>query len=149
MSRFFWDAIGLYNLQTFDMFQFFNIQEDDLCKTLRTIIIFLIGSSYAWLISNKEVGMQYFESSINKTQALNKLIKVLFYIYFVIFLAKLVYIAQFVASRGYLSLFTGELSEDKLPIIFTGSGTMTEILFALILFYNREKNRLFIIVFFI
>lgn len=140
LSRPFLDILGLYKLCEFDMFRIFNLNNEVICTVLRTLIVFLVGTSYAWLMSDKKAAIYYYNESKETKQALNKILKVLFYIYFVIFLLKIAYMIRFVASNGYLSLFTGEISEVKLPIIFTGSGTITEVLYALVLFYNRDKK---------
>ena len=140
MSRPFLDMLGLYQLEKFDMFEEIKLNNYVLCDVLRILIVFLIGTSYAWLISKKDVAMYYFKRSKEKNSTLNKMLKILFYIYFGIFILKLIYIIRFVAANGYLALFTGEMFAEQLPFIFTGSGTITEVLYALILFYNRDKK---------
>ena len=138
-ARIFLNAFGSFDVRTLDAFGNNIMSNEVASETLRTIIVFLIGTSYAWLLLPKNEENRYYEKTLQINGMINSVLKALYYIYFIIFLLKMYFIINLVRTRGYLSVFNGTLSDYDLPIIFWGSGTIIELLFLILIYYNRDE----------
>ena len=139
-SRPFLDLVGLFDVRTLDFFYTTYMDDALASKTIRVVTCFLVGTSYAWILSDRSFEEPYFVKSSSEKQALNKVLEILFYIYVVIFALKLLYTIRLVRSMSYLAIFDGSIENIKYPVIFSGAGTIIEILYLLLVYYNRDKK---------
>ena len=140
LSRVFLDAIGLFDVRTLDLYASDIMSDRVVSETLRVLTEFLIGTSYAWLLTadNEKTAEKHFATHAQSMW--NDVFKGLFYLYTGIFLLKLFYTVRIIRYAGYASIFNGTLTDASYPIIFKGAGTITEILYLIVIFFNRDKN---------
>lgn len=133
-------CLGVFDLHTLDLYETSTMNDELVCETLRTIIVFLTGTSYVWLFSDDSVNIKHFKKTENRYTKINDVLKKMFAIYIILFALKILY--QIYVSRryGYVALFNGTLDSIKLPIIFTGVGVITEVLIMFLMFYNRQET---------
>lgn len=140
LSRIFLDCIGLYDLRKMDLLQHTIMSDEIALKVLNILTIFLIGSSYAWLMTDKSPNIDSFKTYAPQFQ-FKSIIKILYYIYIVLFVLKMGYLLLAVRRYGYLALFNGTISENiRYPVIFTGVATITEVLFILLIYHERNEK---------
>lgn len=138
LGRVFLNCLGLYDLRTLEMLQHTMMDETTALTTLNTLTVYLIGTSFAWLQVKHTPDKIYFSQPVDKP-GLNKIIQKLYFIYIVLFITKLAYFILAIRKYGYLAIFNGTVSSNiNYPIIFTGAAQITEILFSILLFYNRD-----------
>lgn len=107
-------------------------------QTIKVLLVFLIGTSYAWLKLNKSKGRSAFDRYVKKP-SFNRLLEWLFYIYIVFFIIKMGYVINAMLQYGYVSIFTGK-AFVKTPIFLTGAAKISESLFIVLMFFNRDKK---------
>lgn len=139
LSRIFLDCLGLFDMRYMNHFQRVYMQNSDALKTVNLLTVFLIGMSYAWLLYGNSDEGRLLKDNI-KTLKINNLVKALFYIYLFLFLGKLYFILRAVKTYGYLAIFNGTVSSISTPAIFYGAATITETLYIILLYYNRDEQ---------
>lgn len=141
LSRIFLDAIGIIDMRTLGLYRRAMMSNDQANEVLSILIVYLIGSVYAWLITKhrEREDINTFDKKIEPL-SFNNPLKILFYIYFVLFCVKLAYIAREVMRHGYLVIFDGSISSMHFPIILTGAAIITEGLFIILMYYNRDER---------
>lgn len=107
-------------------------------ETIKVLLVFLIGTSYAWLMLNKKKRNIGFDSHFTKP-SFNKVIEKLFYIFIILFIIKMGFVFREVLKHGYVSIFTGE-AFAKTPFILSGAAKISEALFIVLMFFNRDKK---------
>lgn len=140
LGRVFLNCLGLYDVRTLAMLQHSMMPDDIALLTLEILLVFMIGTSYAWMVSKARPRYNYF-SKKPRQFILGRVIKTLYYVYIVLFILKLLYLVSAIRRFGYLALFNGTISENiKYPLIFTGVASITEMLFIFILFHERDTK---------
>lgn len=143
LARPFLDLMGAYDFRQMDYFRYETMPDYVAVETIKVLVCFLCGTSYAWLLIDKSplnTAEAKLETSNITKQKLNQFLKVMFYIYALIFFLKLVYTIINLRSLGYAALFNGGIDSIHYPMIFTGAGTIVELLYILIIYYNRDKK---------
>ena len=140
VSRVFLHCIGAFDAHRLTLYESAYMNNDLLNSTIKTITVFLIGTSYAWLISiNIKKDKNYF---LHVPHTLNNriisFVQKLFYIYIIIWSCKQIYLIYIMYAHGYVARSNGVLSSIDMPFIFTGAGTIAEILAVILFFYRRD-----------
>lgn len=140
VSRPFLYCLGVMDLHVLDLYETSSMNDDLLRETLCTIIVFLVGTSYAWILTDDTVDKYYFYKTANKYSRLSDILKKMFALYIILFAMKVVYQIYIARSYGYTALFDGTLDTIKLPVVFTGVGIITELLLMFLIYYNRDET---------
>lgn len=151
VSRSFLYCIGGIDLHELDLYESNSMDDKLLRETLCTIIVFLLGTSYAWMLTDDAVDKRYFYKTADEYSSVEGILEKLFAVYVVLFALKVVYQIYISRNFGYTALFDGTIDNIQLPIIFTGVGIITELLLMLLIYYNRRetsfKKYIFIFIF--
>lgn len=142
LSRVFLDILGLYDFRVLTLMEVSYMPDEVALETLKVLTIFLIGSSYAWLIGSyrwNEVTLSFFEKVV-KPLPINKMLRLLYFIFIALSFMKMIFYVYVSWKYGYIALFDGTLHNIGYPVIFTGSVTIAEVLFTIMLYYNRDKG---------
>ena len=135
LSRVFLNCVGLYDLRNMNLLQHTMMSDETALRVLSILTVFLIGSSYAWLMTDKSPNIKNFKTNA-PTFHFENIIKKLYYIYIALFVLKMGYTLLAVRQYGYLALFNGFISANiRYPVIFTGVATITEALFVILIYH--------------
>lgn len=138
LARVFLNCVGLFDLRYMNHFQRVYMSDAVAQEAINLLTVFLIGTSYAWIFFGYERTNQFFECRSNLS--INNIIKSLYYLYVGLFIVKLFYVFRYTRQFGYLAIFNGTISSMHFPIIFSGVATITETLFIILLFFNRDEK---------
>lgn len=138
VGRILLDAFGVYDMRTLNLYQKSMMSDDLANSTIKVLLVFLIGTSYAWLVYNKKKIHMPEESFVRKPY-FNKILEVIYYMYIVLFVLKMFFFFKAVVQYGYISLFNGVVV-DYTPKFLTGVVKICESLFIVLIFYNRDRK---------
>ena len=141
-SRVALNCFNCFDMKTLGLMRHGIMSNNTALKTLNTLVVFLIGSSYAWIYSLKNNrAINYFRKA-HPVPSLNNIVKYLYYVYIVLFVIKLGYFIKGVRTYGYLSIFKegGLAANIHYPFFLIGVASIAEILFIILLYFNRDKK---------
>lgn len=148
LARVFLNCIGAYDLTELNLYQNSHMSNEVAMETLSVITIFLIGTSYAWIIIRNKYKNRHTFSAVNRYSddiklpktRLNDLLKAAYFVFIILHGAKNIYRLGYVAIYGYKLLFNGGMNAIGYPAILTGAATISELLFVVLMYYNRDKR---------
>lgn len=140
VSRSFLFCIGLVDLHELDLYESNSMDDKLLRETLCTIIVFLLGTSYGWMLTDDAADKRYFYKTADEYSLVEGILEKLFAVYAILFALKVVYQIYISINFGYTAFFNGTIDNIQLPIIFTGVGIITELLLMLLIYYNRKER---------
>jgi len=144
LSRVFLDIIGIGDFRILNLFQQAYLSERDSVVLLKTLIVYLLGNTAGWMtfriLSKNSDSLLYFSNE--PKFAFNDIIYNLFYLFTSLYFIKVFYMVRIALEYGYISaVFGGIIANYQYPLFLRGVGSISEWLFILNLFYNRDEKR--------